>query len=72
MPFAEGLKVTKCWIASIFFAVARRESPDFQHGMLGGRGHCFHDCGLQANNQPNKHADGRVLAGMSSAKGYTY
>lgn len=72
MPFAERLKVTKCWIASIFFAVARREFPDFQHGMFGGRGHCFHDCGLQANNQLNKHADGRVLAGMSSAKGYTY
>lgn len=72
MPFAEGLKVTKCWIASIFFAVARREFPDFQHEVLGGGGHCFYDCGLQANNQPNKHAHGRVLTGMSGAKGYTY
>ncbi|WP_157667204.1 hypothetical protein [Alcaligenes faecalis] len=72
MPFVEGLKVTKCWIASIFFAVTSREFPDFQHGILAGQVHCFHDCGLQVNNLPNKHADGRVLAGISSANGYTY
>ncbi|CAM5421312.1 hypothetical protein [Alcaligenes phenolicus] len=72
MPFVEGLKVTKCWIASIFFAVTSLEFPDFQHGMLAALVHCFRDCGLQANNLPNKHADGRVLAGISDSKGYTY
>ncbi|QFY77908.1 hypothetical protein DUD43_09530 [Alcaligenes faecalis] len=72
MPFAEGLKVTKCWIASIFFAVTSREFPDFQRSKPGALVHCFRDCGLQANNQPNKHADDRVLAGIGSAQGYTY
>ncbi len=72
MPFVEGLKVTKCWIASIFFAVKSREFPDFQHWMLAGLACCFRDCGLQANNPPNKHADDRVLAGLSNSKGYTY
>ncbi|MGX9524400.1 hypothetical protein ACXHWJ_08065 [Alcaligenes nematophilus] len=72
MPFVEGLKVTKCWIASIFFAVKSREFPDFQHWMLAGQVPYSCDCGLQVNNLPNKHADGRVLAGISSSKGYTY
>ncbi|MCH4225633.1 MAG: hypothetical protein LKF64_11610 [Alcaligenes faecalis] len=72
MPFVEGLKVTKCWIASIFFAVTSHEFLDFQHWKLGGLVPCLCDCGLQANNQPNKHADSRVLARISSSKGYTY
>lgn len=71
MPFAEGLKVTKCWIASIFFAVAGREFPHLQHWRLDGWRLCCRYCGVQTNNQPNKHADGRVLAGVASVKGYT-
>lgn len=71
MLFAEGLKVTKCWIASIFFAVASRTFTDVQRFKSDDRDCCVTHCGLWANNPRNNSVACRVLARKEAVKGYT-
>ncbi len=71
MLFAWGLKVTKCRIASIFFAMASSLFFDLQTPFPGVWGACVEHCGLQANKCANNRVGGRVLAGKIRQKGYT-
>ncbi len=71
MLFAEGLKVTKCWIASIFFAVLSRTFTNVQRFKSDDRGCCVTHCGLRANNPLNNSVGGRVLDRKVTVKGYT-